>query len=141
MNYRQEKALRNPVLGSMPGNSSPQPTTSVQEGQRLSVTLTVIADKGTMQANEGRAMWHCAVALLRKGNDAIMTEEWTPEAHELARQVGEQTLEGVGDRASLFNSETDEYQLHLYTILTEEEQEMLPQSPGKSATSSKRGTG
>ncbi len=139
MNYRQEKALRHPILGSMPGNASPQPNTSVQDGQRISVLLTVIADRGTIQANEGRAMWHCAVALLRKGNDAITTEEWTTEAHELARQIGEETLEGVGDRDLLFNAETDEYQLHLYTVLTEEEQEMLPPSTVKSAAAGKRG--
>ena len=34
--------------------------------------------------------------------------------------------EGVGDHDTLFSTETDEYVLHLYLALTEEEQEMLP---------------
>ncbi len=129
MNYHQEKAFRRPIVGSMFGSAAPQPRITSQEGHRLSVTLTVIADKGTILANDGRALWHCTVALLKKGSDAITVEEWTPEAHELARQTGEQTLEGVGDRDALFNTETDEYVLHLYSALTEEEQQML--SPAK----------
>lgn len=126
MNYHQEKALRHPILGTRPGSTSAQPRITSQEGYRLSVSLTVIADRGTVQANDGRAIWHCTVAILRKGNDAITVEEWTPEAHELARQIGEQTLEGIGDRDTLFSTETDDYVLHLYLALTEEEQEMLP---------------
>jgi hypothetical protein len=126
MNYHQEKALRHPILGTMPGSTSAQPRITSQDGYRLSVSLTVIADRGTVQSNDGRAIWHCTVALLKKGSDAITVEEWTPEAHELARQIGEQTLEGVGDRDTLFSTETDEYVLHLYLALTEEEQEMLP---------------
>jgi hypothetical protein len=126
MNYHQEKALRHPILGTMPGSTSAQPRITSQDGYRLSVSLTVIADRGTVQSNDGRAIWHCTVAILKKGSDAITVEEWTPEAHELARQIGEQTLEGVGDRDTLFNTETDEYVLHLYLALTEEEQEMLP---------------
>jgi hypothetical protein len=126
MNYNQEKALRHPILGTMPGGTSAQPRITSQEGYRLSVSLTVIADRGTIQSNDGRAIWHCTVAVLQKGSDAIPVEEWTPEAHELARQIGEETLEGVGDRGTLFNTETDEYVLHLYLALTEEEQEMLP---------------
>ena len=126
MNYHQEKALRHPILGTMPGSTSAQPRITSQDGYRLSVSLTVIADMGTIQSNDGRAIWHCAVAILKKGNEAIPVEEWTPEAPELARQIGEQTLEGVGDRDTLFNTETDEYVLHLYLALTEEEQEMVP---------------
>jgi hypothetical protein len=126
MNYQQEKALRHPILGTMPGSTSAQPRITSQEGYRLSVSLTVIADKGTVQSNDGRGIWHCTVATLKKGSDAIPVEEWTPEAHELARQIGEQTLEGVGDRNALFNTEADEYVLHLYLALTEEEQQMLP---------------
>jgi|GEM_PF-3716831 len=128
MNYHQEKALRHPILGTMPGSTSAQPRITSQEGYRFSVSLTVIADRGTVQSNDGRAIWHCTVAILKKGSDAITVEEWTPEAHELARQLGEQTLEGVGDHDTLFSTETDEYVLHLYLALTEEEQEMLPQS-------------
>ena len=125
MNYNQEKALRHPILGTMPGSTSAQPRITSQDGYRLSVSLTVIADKGTVQSNDGRAIWHCTVAILRKGSEAIPVEEWTPEVHELARQIGEETLEGVGDRDTLFDTETDEYVLHLYLALTEEEQEML----------------
>jgi hypothetical protein len=110
----------------MLGSTSAQPRITSQQGYRLSVSLTVIADRGTVQSNDGRAIWHCTVAILKKGSDAITVEEWTPEAHELARQIGEETLEGVGDRDTLFNTETDEYVLHLYLALTEEEQEMLP---------------
>ena len=126
MNYQQEKALRHPILGTMPGSASAQPRITSQEGHRLSVSLSVIADKGTIRSNDGRAIWHCTVALLKKGTDAITVEDWTPEAHELARQIGEQTLEGVGDRDTLFNTETDDYVLHVYVALTEEEREMLP---------------
>jgi len=126
MNYHQEKALRHPILGMMPGSTSAQPRITSQQGYRLSVSLTVIADRGTVQSNDGRAIWHCTVAILKKGSDAITVEEWTPEAHELARRIGEETLEGVGDHNTLFNTETDEYVLHLYLALTEEEQEMLP---------------
>ncbi len=126
MNYHQEKALRQPIVGRMPGSTSVQPRISSQEGYRLSVSLTVIADKGTVQSNDGRAIWHCAVALLKKGSDAITVEDWTQEAHELARQIGEQTLKGVGDHDTHFSTETDEYMLHLYLALTEEEQGMLP---------------
>lgn len=126
MNYHQEKALRQPILGTMPGSASPQPRITSQDGYRLSVSLTVIADRATVQSNDGRAIWHCTVALLKKGSDAIPVEEWTPEAHELARQLGEETLEGVGHQDTLFSTETDEYVLHLYLALTEEEQEMLP---------------
>jgi hypothetical protein len=127
MNYNQEKALRHPILGTMPGGTSAQPRITSQDGYRLSVSLSVIADRGTIQSNDGRAIWHCAVAVLQRGSDAIPVEEWTAEAHELARQIGEETLEEVGDRSTLFNIETDEYVLHLYLALTEEEQEMLPQ--------------
>ncbi len=126
MNYSQEKALRHPILGTMPGATSAQPRITSQEGYRLSVSLTVIADRGTVQSNDGRAIWHCTVAILQKGSDAIPVEEWTPEAHELAKQVGEETLEGVGDKGTLFSTEADEYVLHLYLALTEEEQAMLP---------------
>ena len=126
MNYQQEKALRHPILGTMPGSTSAQPRITSQDGYRLSVSLTVIADRGTVQSNDGRAIWHCTVAVLKKGSDAITVEEWTPDVHELARQIGEETLEEVGDRGTLFNTETDEYVLHLYLALTEEEQEMLP---------------
>jgi hypothetical protein len=126
MNYQQEKALRHPILGTMPGSTSAQPRITSQEGYRLSVSLTVIADKGTVQSNDGRGIWHCTAAILKKGSDAIPVEDWTPEAHELARQLAEQTLEGVGDRNALFNTEADEYVLHLYLALTEEEQQMLP---------------
>ena len=125
MNYQQEKALRHPILGTMPGSTSAQPRITSQDGYRLSVSLTVIADRGTVQSNDGRAIWHCTVAMLKKGSDAITVEEWTPEAHALAREIGEQTLEGAGDRDTLFSTETDEYVLHLYVALTEEEQEML----------------
>jgi len=125
MNYHQEKALRHPILGTMPGSTSAQPRITSQDGYRFSVSLTVIADRGTVQSNDGRAIWHCTIAILKKGSDAIPIEEWTPEAHELAREIGEQTLEGVGDRGTLFNTETDEYVLHIYVALTEEEQEML----------------
>jgi hypothetical protein len=125
MNYHQEKALRHPILGTMRGGTSPQPRITSQDGYRLSVSLAVIADRGTVQSNDGRAIWHCTVALLKKGSDAITVEDWTPEAHELARHIGEQTLEGVGDRDTLFNTETDEYVLHLYLALTKEEQELL----------------
>ena len=125
MNYHQEKALRHPILGTMPGSTSAQPRITSQDGYRFSVSLTVIADRGTIQSNDGRAIWHCAVAIPKKGSDAIPVEDWTLEAHELARQIGEQTLEGVGDRGTLFNTETDEYVLHIYVALTEEEQEML----------------
>ena len=125
MNYNQEKALRHPILGTMLVSTSAQPRIISQEGYRLSVSLTVIADRGTIQSNDGRAIWHCTVALLKKGSEAIPVEEWTPEAHELAMQIGEETLEGVGDRNTLFNTETDEYVLHLYLALTEGEQEML----------------
>ena len=127
MNYNQEKALRHPILGTMPGSTSAQPRITSQDGYRLSVSLSVIADRGTIQSNDGRAIWHCTVAVVQRGSDAIPVEEWTPEAHELARQIGEETLEEVGDRSTLFNIETDEYVLHLYLALTEEEQEMLPQ--------------
>jgi hypothetical protein len=126
MNYHQEKALRQPILGTMPGSTSPQPRITSQDGYRLSVSLTVIADRVTVQTNDGRAIWHCTVALLKKGSEAIPVEDWTPEAHELARQIGEQTLGGVGDHDTLFSTETDEYVLHLYLALTEGEQEMLP---------------
>ena len=111
----------------MPGSTSAQPRLTSQDGYRLSVSLSVIADRGTIQSNDGRAIWHCTVAVLQKGSDAIPVEEWTLEAHELARQIGEETLEGVGDRSTLFNTETDEYVLHIYLALTEEEQDMLPQ--------------
>jgi hypothetical protein len=127
MNYNQEKALRHPILGTMPGSTSAQPRVTSQDGYRLSVSLSVIADRGTIQSNDGRAIWHCTVAVVQRGSDAIPVEEWTPEAHELVRQIGEETLEEVGDRSTLFNIETDEYVLHLYLALTEEEQEMLPQ--------------
>jgi len=126
MNYNQEKALRQPIVSTMPGSTSVQPRITSQDGYRLSVSLTVIADKGTIQSNDGRAIWHCTVAVLQKGSDAIPVEEWTPQAHELAMEIGEQTLEGVGDRNTLFNTEADEYVLHLYLALTEEEQDMLP---------------
>ncbi len=126
MNYNQEKALRHPILGTIPVSTSAQPRITSQDGYRLSVSLTVIADKGTVQSNDGRAIWHCTVAILKKGSEAITVEEWTPEAHELAQQMGEESLEGIGDRDTLFSSETDEYVLHLYLALTEEEQEMLP---------------
>jgi hypothetical protein len=126
MNYHQEKALRHPILGTMPGSTSAQPRVTSQDGYRLSVSLTVIADKGTIQSNDGRAIWHCTAAILKKGSEAITVEDWTSEAHELAKQIAEQTLEGVGDRDTLFNTETDDYVLHLYIALTEEEQEMLP---------------
>jgi hypothetical protein len=126
MNYHQEKALRYPILGTMPGSTSAQPRITSQDGYRLSVSLTVIADKGTIQSNDGRAIWHSTVAILKKGSDAVPVEEWAPEAHELARQIGDETLEGVGDRDTLFNTETDEYVLHLYLALTEEEQQILP---------------
>ena len=126
MNYSQEKALRHPIVATMPGTTSVQPRITSQEGYRFSISLRVIADKGTIQSNDGRAIWHCTVAILKKGSEAIPVEEWTPEAHELAQQIGEETLEGVGDRGTLFNTETDEYVLHLYLALTEEEQEMLP---------------
>ena len=125
MNYNQEKALRHPILGTMPVSTSAQPRITSQEGYRFSVSLTVIADRGTIQSNDGRAIWHCRVAILKRGSEAITVEEWTQEAHKLARQLGEETLEGVGDRDTLFNTETDEYVLHLYLALTEEEQEML----------------
>jgi hypothetical protein len=126
MNYHQEKALRHPILGTMPGSTSAQPSITSQEGYRFSASLTVIADRGTVQSNDGRAIWHCTVAILKKGSEAITVEEWTQEAHEMARQIGEETLEGVGDRDTLFSTETDEYVLHLYLALTEEEQQMLP---------------
>ena len=52
-----------------------------------------------------------------------------PEAHELARQIGEQVShEGIGNRDALFSTETNEYVLHAYLALTKEEQEMLPSS-------------
>ncbi len=126
MNYHQEKALRQPIVGTMPGSTSAQPRITSQDGYRLSVSLTVIADKGTVQSNNGRGIWHCTVAVLKKGSEAIPVEDWTSEAHELAKQIGDQTLEGIGDRDTLFNTETDDYVLHLYLALTEEEQEMLP---------------
>lgn len=126
MNYNQEKALRQPIVGRMPGSPSAQPRIISQDGYRFSVSLTVIADKGTIQSNDGRAIWHCTVALLKKGSDAIPVEEWTEEVHEMTRQIGEETLAGIGDRDTLFNVETDEYVQHLYLALSEEEQGMLP---------------
>ena len=70
MNYHQEKLLRHPILGTMPGSTSAQPRITSQDGYRLALSLTVVADRGTIQSNDGRAIWHCTVALLKKGSDA-----------------------------------------------------------------------
>ena len=126
MNYSQEKALRHPILGTMPGSTSAQPRITSQEGRRISVRLTVIADKGTIQANDGRAIWHCTVAMLKKGSDAIPVEELDAGSARTGKADRGADPRGIGDRDALFSTETDEYVLHLYLALTEEEQEMLP---------------
>ncbi len=129
MNYHQEKAVRHPLLGTMPGSTSSQPRSTSPEGYRRSAGLTVLADGGIVHSNDDRAVWHCAVAVLKKGSDAITVEEGTPEVHKLAKQLGEEALEGGGDPDTLFSTETDEYVLPRYLARTEEAQEMLP--PGR----------
>lgn len=124
MNWLQRKAYQQPSLRT-DGAPFALRYDTYEDGIPVSICLTVRGDPETLADHQGRAVWHCSIAIHAPKSHAIPLKLWTQQHRHAAKRGLARALQGVGDHHAPDGWLEGDYALHHFVPLTTKEQDGL----------------